>query len=77
MLNTAAAFCIPAIFALLLAHSADISQSIPLHYAAGHGQSLYGISMHTGMPMMEYLVNLGLDVHATDDAMKIAFDRHG
>lgn len=33
--------------------------------------------MKSGIPMMEYLVSLGLDVDAMDDAIKIAEDDRG
>ena len=35
-LNYAAAYCTSDVFALLLAHGADIKNAIPLHHAAGH-----------------------------------------
>ncbi|KAH8726150.1 ankyrin repeat-containing domain protein [Phaeosphaeriaceae sp. PMI808] len=77
-LNFAAAYCTPETFALLLSYGANISKAIPLHYAAGHGPSLYdSTSSGSRIPMLEYLVGLGLDVNAMDDAIKIADDGRG
>lgn len=80
ILNKAAAYCSPEIFALLLSHGASLSNvdAIPLHYAAGHGASPHGTPCSNHIAMMEYLVcTLGLDVNAMDDAIKIAPDGRG
>src|SRR5438876_824959 len=83
-LNRAAAFCTPEIFALLLSYGANILNAIPLHYAAGisreypRGPSIPpNIVPGSRVPMLEYLVGLGLDVNAMDDAIKIADDGRG
>lgn len=83
-LNAAAAHCTPEIFALLLSHGADISYAMPLHCAAGtahrthpDSRTRYNIPSGDRIPMLEYLVGLGLDVNASDDAIKIADDGRG
>ncbi|KAF2735294.1 ankyrin, partial [Polyplosphaeria fusca] len=73
-LNTAASFCTPEIFALLLSYGADISNAIPLHSAVG--QPLHVVP-ESRIPMLEYLLGLGLDINAMDDAIKIADDGRG
>jgi ankyrin repeat protein len=79
MLNEAAMVCSPEIFALLLEHGARIDgvDAVPLHFAAGQGPSPYGVPYSDRIPMLEYLVGLGLDVNAVDDAIKIADDGRG
>lgn len=77
ILNTAAAVCSPEIFALLLSHGSNLSHddAITLHYAACHPPSQDGTSR---ISMLEYLVDeLGIDVNALDDAVKIADDGRG
>jgi ankyrin repeat protein len=77
ILNKAASVCSPEIFALLLSHGSDLSHdgAIPLHYAASHRPTQDGLSR---IPMLEYLVDeLGIDVNALDDAIKIADDGRG
>ncbi|KAF2277837.1 ankyrin [Westerdykella ornata] len=64
-LNAAAAFSTPEIFALLLSYGADISNAIPLHYAVRTSPKEVPGSR---IPMLEYLVGLGLDINAMDDA---------
>ncbi|KAF1967209.1 ankyrin [Bimuria novae-zelandiae CBS 107.79] len=71
ILTKAAMECSPEIFALLRSHGSDLSHdgTIPLHCAAGHPLSRDGTSR---IPMLEYLVDeLGIDVNAMDDAIKI------
>ncbi|KAI4626237.1 uncharacterized protein J4E87_004737 [Alternaria ethzedia] len=64
-LNSAAVHCSPEIFALLLAHGAVLSNSTPLHRAAG------SISDNR-ISMLEYLVGeLGLDIHGMDSGPPI------
>jgi ankyrin repeat protein len=80
ILNQAAAYCSPEIFALLLSHGASLSNvdAIPLHHAAGHGASPHGTPCSDPIAMMEYLVGtLGMDVNAMDDPIKIAPDGRG
>jgi ankyrin repeat protein len=77
ILNKAAMVCSPEIFALLLSHGSDLSHdgAIPLHCAASHPPSRDGSSR---IPMLEYLVDqLGIDVNALDDAIKLAPDGRG
>ncbi|KAF2036802.1 ankyrin [Setomelanomma holmii] len=71
-LNQAAAFCTPQVFALLLEHGADVNAAIPLHYAAGTGlpPSPDNLPISSRIPMLEYLVGLGIDVNAMDDAIR-------
>ncbi|KAH7114996.1 ankyrin repeat-containing domain protein [Dendryphion nanum] len=53
--------------ALLISYGADVSNGVPLHWAAmGCDQSKC-----SGIPMMEYLVSLGADVNAFDDALSV------
>lgn len=75
-LNQAAARCTPEIFSLLLDHGAVLSNSIPLHRAAG-GRADVPIPPGERIPMLEYLVGLGLDINAMDDAIKICDDGRG
>ncbi|KAF1945069.1 hypothetical protein EJ02DRAFT_509769 [Clathrospora elynae] len=77
ILNVAAASCTPETFALLLSYGADISNAIPLHYAAGHGKSLDNLASSSRIPMLEYLVGLGIDTNSLDDAITIAADGRG
>jgi ankyrin repeat protein len=75
ILNKAAMHCSPELFALLLSHGSSLSHegAIPLHCAAGHPPS-----PTSRIPMLEYLVDeLGLDVNALDDAIKIVEDGRG
>ena len=59
-LNEAAAHCSPEKFALLLSHGAVLSNSAPLHHAAGSKSD-------KRIPMLEYLVGeLALDIHDMD-----------
>jgi ankyrin repeat protein len=77
ILNKAAGVCSPEIVRLLLSHGSDLSHdgAIPLHYAAGHPTLQDGTSR---IPMLEYLVDeLGIDVNALDDAIKISDDGRG
>jgi ankyrin repeat protein len=76
-LNRAAAFCTLEIFTLLLTHSADIRNATPLHYAAGYGRSPDDPPISNRIPMLEYLVGLGLEVNAPDDAVTISEDDRG
>jgi ankyrin repeat protein len=71
-LNQAATLCSPEIFALLLAHGADLNGAIPLHHAAGHGPSAApnGFQSESRIPMLEYLVGLGIDINAMDDKIR-------
>ncbi|KAF2189325.1 hypothetical protein K469DRAFT_701963 [Zopfia rhizophila CBS 207.26] len=73
-LNAAAASHTPEIFALLLSHGAIISNAIPLHYAAGVGPN---VPPGSRIPLMEYLVGLGLDVNSIDDAVRQGDVGHG
>lgn len=66
-LNAAAASGTPEIFALLLSHGAILSNAIPLHRAAGVRPE---VPAGSRIPMMEYLLGLGLDVNAIDDAAR-------
>ncbi|KAI4943519.1 hypothetical protein J4E91_009429 [Alternaria rosae] len=64
-LNEAAAHCSPEIFALLLTHGAVLSNSAPLHHAAGSKSD-------NRIPMLEYLVGkLALDIHGMDSGPPI------
>jgi ankyrin repeat protein len=77
ILNKASMVCSSENFRLLLSHGSELSHegAIPLHYAAGHMPSRDGTSR---IPVLEYLVDeLGIDVNALDDAIKIANDGHG
>jgi hypothetical protein len=76
-LNRAAAFCTPEIFALLLVHGADIGNATPLHYAAGYGRSPDDPPISSRIPMLEYLVGLGLEINAPEDADKLPADSRG
>lgn len=71
ILNLAAAFCTPKIFALLLSHGADISIALPLHHAVSITPRFLPESR---VPMLEYLLGLGLDINDVDDAIEIADD---
>ncbi|KAF1999813.1 ankyrin [Amniculicola lignicola CBS 123094] len=73
-LNAAAGNCTPEIFALLLEHGAVLSNSIALHRAAG-----VSVSVPPGerIPMLRYLLGLGLDINGMDDAIKIGDDGRG
>jgi hypothetical protein len=62
------------IFALLLEHGAVLSNSIALHRASGVPRT---VPPGERIPMLEYLVGLGLDINAMDDAIKIADDGRG
>ncbi|KAF2108166.1 ankyrin repeat-containing domain protein [Lophiotrema nucula] len=73
-LNEAAAKCTPEILGLLVQHGAVLSNSVALHRAAGVPPS---IPPGERIPMLEYLVGLGLDVNAMDDAIKVADDDAG
>ena len=67
ILNTAAERCTPDTFAILLEHGADLSRADPLHHAAGVP------SNHPPgerIPMLEYLVGLGLDINAIADTTR-------
>ncbi|KAF2503133.1 ankyrin [Lophium mytilinum] len=66
-LDAAAAYSTPEMFALLVAHGADISNASPLHSAARAG---FDAPPGSRIPMMEYLVGIGLDVNAVDDAVR-------
>ncbi|CAO2658406.1 Nn.00g061290.m01.CDS01 [Neocucurbitaria sp. VM-36] len=77
ILNRAATSCTPETFALLLSYGADISNAIPLHYAAGHGPLPHNLPSSSRIPMLEYLVGLGLDVNSLDDAITIGVDGRG
>ena len=59
LLDVAAANSTPAIFSLLLAHGANLSNSDALHSAAGELSKVPG-----RVEMMEYLLDLGMDVNA-------------
>lgn len=74
ILNEAAAKCTPEIFALLLEHGAVLSNSVALHRAAGVSAR---VPPGERIPMLEYLVGLGLDTNGMDDAIKIADDGRG
>jgi ankyrin repeat protein len=77
ILNDAAEHCSPAIFALLLSHGASLTgaNAMPLHYAASQMSCARSGAYTDRMPMMRYLVeDLGLDINAVDDAIKIADD---
>lgn len=76
-LNAAAAWSTPETFALLLSSGADISNAIPLHHAAGCGPSPCGLLRCSRIPMLEYLVRLGLDVNSMDDAITIPANGRG
>jgi ankyrin repeat protein len=76
-LNRVAAFCTPEIFTLLLHHGADIRNAIPLHHAAGYGPSSDAPLISSQILMLEYLVSLGLDINALDDADTIPKDGRG
>ena len=74
ILNEAAAYCTPQVFALLLEHGAVLSNSIALHYAAGRPKS---VPPGDRIPMMEYLLGLGVDINEPDDIIQIAEDGRG
>jgi hypothetical protein len=76
-LNRAAAFCTPEIFALLLAHGTDIRNATPLHYAAGYVRPSDDPPISSRIPMLEYLVGLGLDINSPEDAVTIPEDGRG
>lgn len=73
-LNEAAAHCTPEIFALLLDHGAVLSNSDALHRAAGASRKL---PPGERIPMLKYLLGLGLDPNAIDDGIRVAEDRRG
>ncbi|KAF1830508.1 ankyrin [Decorospora gaudefroyi] len=78
VLNQAASTCTPEIFALLLAHGANIANATPLHNAAAAFTQLRVHSpICSRVLMLEYLVGLGLDVNALDDARTIPEDARG
>jgi len=76
-LDSAATHRTPDIFALLLSYGARLENAIPLHHAAGSGPSPHGLPRTTRMPMLEYLVGLGLDVNALDTGETTAPDGRG
>lgn len=64
-LGAAAANATPAIFSLLLSHGANLSYAIPLHSAVAASNRPPG----ERVPMMAYLVSLGVDINGNDDVM--------
>ncbi|KAF2117971.1 ankyrin repeat-containing domain protein [Lophiotrema nucula] len=66
-LNACARSSSPDIFQLLLSHGAKLENAVPLHMAAGVGPE---VPPGGRIPMMKYLVGLGIDVNSMDDAMK-------
>ncbi|ORX94100.1 ankyrin repeat-containing domain protein [Clohesyomyces aquaticus] len=62
-LNDAAAYSTPEMFALLLEYGAKLENAIPLHFAAGYGLDA---APRERIPMMEYLIGLGVDVNGLD-----------
>ncbi|KAF2732144.1 ankyrin [Polyplosphaeria fusca] len=74
-LHAAAAHCSPDIFALLLSHGAILSNSIPLHSAAGAGRP--ELPPGSRIPMLEYLDGFGLDVNALDDGVFLGWHQRG
>ena len=61
-LNCAASVATPQVFDLLLQHGAKIENSQPLHLAAAGQEDSWRI------PMMEYLIEKGVDVNGSDEA---------
>ena len=66
-LDMAASKCTPEIFALLIAHGADLTHATPLHHAAGYFTLPGDHHKVNKVPMLEYLAGLGLDIDALDD----------
>lgn len=64
VLDTAASDATPEIFALLLQHGAKLENSLPLHAAAA---STFKADEES-IPMMEYLLQLGVDIDGSDEA---------
>jgi ankyrin repeat protein len=80
ILNDAAEHCSHAIFALLISQGASLTgaNAMPLHYAVSQMSCARSGAYTDRMPMMRYLVEeLGLDINAVDDAIKIADDGRG
>ena len=64
VLDTAASIATPEVFALLLQHGAKLQNSLPLHAAAASTSKSDGESI----PLMEYLLELGVDIDGSDEA---------
>lgn len=69
-LNSAAAHSTPEIFSLLLAHGAILSNAFPLHHAVVVAREHPPGSQ---IPMLEYLLTLGLDIDAMDDGVSFGW----
>ncbi|KAF2036803.1 ankyrin [Setomelanomma holmii] len=69
ILNHAAAYYTPEIFALLLSHGPELQNATPLHHAAGSYKCTKPDNFPSAsrIPMLEYLVELRLDINALDD----------
>lgn len=68
VLDTAASIASPEVFALLLQHGAKLQNSLPLHAAAASTSKSDGESI----PLMEYLLELGVDINGSDEARGFA-----
>lgn len=64
VLDTAASIAIPETFGLLLQHGAKLENSLPLHATAASTSKADDESI----PMMEYLLHLGVDIDGSDEA---------
>ena len=68
VLDTAASIASPEVFALLLQHGAKLQNSLPLHAAAASTSKSDGESI----PLMAYLLELGVDIDGSDEARGFA-----
>lgn len=73
-LNCAATYSTPEMIQLLLSHGAVLENAVPLHFAAhGHANAPPGAMI----PMMEYLLGLGLDINEMDLAIRGGMGQYG